>query len=192
MVRIEEMAQHISETERRSMEAERASVDRFTAAYLSDKVDNEFDARITGVTRFGLFVALAETGADGIIPIRSLPDDFYDHDETQHALIGRRSRRLYRLGAAIRVRLIEADPVTGSMMFHVTNLEGADIPGLQMAAPRPFPGKGRNEKRSWAGKNKDTREKRGASGGRRDKSDGPRPSRGGKSKSSPVKGKKRR
>ncbi|HEY0900899.1 MAG TPA: ribonuclease R [Micavibrio sp.] len=192
MVRMEEMAQHISETERKSMEAERSAVDRFTAAYLVDKIDNEFEARITGVTRFGLFVALAETGADGIIPIRSLPDDFYDHDETQHALIGRRSGRLYRLGAAIRVRLIEADPVTGSMMFHVTNMEGADIPGLQMAAPRPFPGRPGHTKRSWAGKNKDSREKRGPSGGRRDNSDGPRPPRGGKSKSAPGKGKKRR
>ncbi len=153
-VRIEEMAQHISDTERKSMEAERSTVDRFTATWLSEKINNEFEGRITGVTRFGLFVALNETGADGIIPIRTLPDDFYDHDEKQHALIGRRSRRLYRLGAAIRIRLAEADPITGGMVFAVTNTDGADIPGLMMAAPVMPRGKPHSEKRSWS-KNKD-------------------------------------
>ncbi len=187
MVRLEEMAQHISETERKSMEAERSAVDRFTAAFLSERTGGEFEGRITGVTRFGLFVSLQETGADGIVPIRTLPDDFYDHDEKQHALIGRRSGRLYRLGAEIRVRLAEADPVTGGMVFHVTNTDSADIPGLTMAAPRPFPGKSRSAKRSWGKKNK------AESGGRRHAAgDGPRPSRGGKSRGSPVKGKKRR
>ena len=159
MVRLEEMSQHISDTERKSMEAERSAIDRFTAAWLSERIDNEFDGRITGVTRFGLFVSLNETGADGIIPIRTLPDDFYDHDEKQHALIGRRSRRLYRLGAEIRVRLMEADPVTGGMVFGVTNTHGADIPGLMMAAPvTPRGGfsKPRAEKRSWnKGKGRD-------------------------------------
>lgn len=187
MVRLEEMSQHISDTERKSMEAERSAVDRFTASYLSERIDNEFDGRITGVTRFGLFVALKETGADGIIPIRSLPDDFYDHDETQHALIGRRSRRLYRLGAEIRVRLAEADPVTGGMVFAVTNTDGADIPGLMMAAPRPFPGRPRGEKRSWAKKDRDDRGGRRRDGGTGGRGDGPRPPKGGKSKKGPKK-----
>lgn len=149
VVRLEEMAQQISDTERRSMEAERASVDRFTATWLSERTGGEFDGRITGVTRFGLFVTLEGIGADGIIPMRSLPDDFYDHDEKQHALIGRRSRRLYRLGASLRVRLKEADPVTGGMVFAVTNTDSADIPGLMMAAPAAFRGKPQGEKRSW-------------------------------------------
>lgn len=149
VVRLEEMAQQISDTERRSMEAERASVDRFTATWLAERTGGEFDGRITGVTRFGLFVTLEGIGADGIIPMRSLPDDFYDHDEKQHALIGRRSRRLYRLGASLRVRLKEADPVTGGMVFAVTNTDSADIPGLMMAAPAAFRGKPQGEKRSW-------------------------------------------
>jgi ribonuclease R len=159
------------------MEAERSTVDRFTATWLSERIDGEFDGRISGVTRFGLFVSLSETGADGIIPIRTLPDDFYDHDEKQHALIGRRSRRLYRLGAAIRIRLAEADPVTGGMVFAVTNTDGADIPGLMMAAPAGFSGKPRGEKRSWS-KNK------GREGGGRERSErsgrGSRPFKGSK------------
>lgn len=159
MVRLEEMSQQISDTERRSMEAERASVDRFTATWLSERTGGEFDGRITGVTRFGLFVTLEGIGADGIIPMRSLPDDFYDHDEKQHALIGRRSRRLYRLGASLRVRLKEADPVTGGMVFAVTNTDSADIPGLMMAAPAAFRGKPQGEKRSWNKKKPAARER---------------------------------
>ena len=187
MVRLEEMSQQISDTERRSMEAERSTVDLFTATWLSERIDGEFDGRISGVTRFGLFVSLSETGADGIIPIRTLPDDFYDHDEKQHALIGRRSRRLYRLGAAIRIRLAEADPVTGGMVFAVTNTDGADIPGLMMAAPAGFSGKPHHEKRSW---NKKKRDDRGGERGSGDR--GPRPpSRGGK-KGRPGKSGKRR
>jgi ribonuclease R len=159
VVRLEEMAQQISDTERRSMEAERASVDRFTATWLAERTGGEFDGRITGVTRFGLFVTLEGIGADGIIPMRSLPDDFYDHDEKQHALIGRRSRRLYRLGASLRVRLKEADPVTGGMVFAVTNTDSADIPGLMMAAPAAFRGKPQGEKRSWNKKKPARRER---------------------------------
>lgn len=174
-VRLEEMSQQISDTERKSMEAERSTVDRFTAQYLSEKIDGEFEGRITGVTRFGLFVALNETGADGIIPIRTLPDDFYEHDEKQHALIGRRSRRLYRLGASIRIRLAEADPITGGMVFAVTNNDGADIPGLMMAAPAAFHGKPRSEKRSWTkGKDRDGRGERSERGPREKGRNGPK------------------
>lgn len=189
MVRLEEMSQHISETERRSMEAERSAVDRFTAAWLAERTGGEFDGRISGVTRFGLFVTLNESGADGIIPIRSLPDDYYDHDERQHALIGRRSRRLYRLGASLRVRLKEADPVTGGMVFAVTNADGADIPGLMMAAPAAYRGKPSSPKRSWDKKGKDKgRTRRGGGESRGPSGEGPRPPRGGKSKKGPRKG----
>lgn len=131
-VRLDEMAAHISATERSSAEAERNSVDRFTAAYLSDKIGQDFAGRISGVTRFGLFVKLAETGADGLVPIRTLPEDYYIHDEQQHALIGRRSRRVFRLGAPVAVRIVEADPLTASTVFELVNGEaGADIPGFK-------------------------------------------------------------
>lgn len=127
---LEERAQHISETERTSASAERSAVDRFTAAWLSQRIGAEFSARITGVTRFGLFIELDENGADGLIPIRSLPQDFYIHDEKQHALVGRKSGRLYRLGAAVQVYLREADGMTGSSVFALTTDAGADIPGV--------------------------------------------------------------
>jgi ribonuclease R len=128
---LEERAEHISKTERTSAEAERASVDRFTAQWMSERIGAEFSGRINGVTRFGLFVTLDENGADGLVPIRSLPDDYYIHDEQQHALIGRKSRRIYRLGAQLTVKIVEADGLTGSSVFAVVGKNGADIPGIK-------------------------------------------------------------
>ncbi len=138
--RLDEIAQHISSTERVSMVAERSAVDRFTAAYLSDKVGAIFDGRITGVTRFGLFVELAESGADGLIPIRTLNGDFYVHDEKAHALIGRRTGVAFMLGARVQVELIEADGLTGSTLLALHKhedgalVEGVDIPILSADA----------------------------------------------------------
>lgn len=140
IARIDEICQHISQTERTSMEAERSATDRFTAAYLSEKIGAEFSGRITGVTRFGLFVELDESGADGIIPMRSMKNDFYDHDEDQHALIGKRTGTVFRLGASVTVKLKEADGLTGSTVLELTgkSLKGADIPGLVFKTKKGF------------------------------------------------------
>ncbi len=133
-VRLEEMSEHISQTERTSAEAERNSIDRFAAAFLSTKTGATFQGRISGVTNFGLFVKLDESGADGLVPIRSLPQDYYIHDERQHVLIGRRNGLVYRLGANTTVALIECEPLTGRMIFEILG-EGADIPGLALKMP---------------------------------------------------------
>ncbi len=134
LARLDEIGQHVSFTERRAAGAERDAVDRFTAGFLADQVGADFAGRISGVTRFGLFVALSATGADGLVPISTLPDDFYEHDARQHALIGQRWGRTYRLGAAVRVRLMEADPLTGGTIFRLLDDDaGADPPWL----PRP-------------------------------------------------------
>jgi len=129
-----EMSEHISEAERLSMSAERSAMDRFTSLFLSGQVGNEFSGRISGVTRFGLFISLDETGADGIVPIRTLPKDYYIHDEGQHALIGRHHGLVFRLCAPITVKLIEADPIKGSTVFALVDENGADIPGFK---PQP-------------------------------------------------------
>ena len=80
-VTLTEKADQISQTERNSSSAERSAIDRFTAAWMSERIGAEFTGVINGVTRFGLFVTLDENGADGLIPMRSLPDDYYIHDE---------------------------------------------------------------------------------------------------------------
>jgi ribonuclease R len=112
-----EIAEHISDTERRSMLAERDSMDRFIAAYMEARIGAEFPGRISGVTRFGLFVKLDETGADGLIPISNLGTEYFHHDETGHALIGERSGLTFRLGERVTVKLAEAVPVTGGLRF---------------------------------------------------------------------------
>jgi ribonuclease R len=122
-----EVGDHISATERRAAQAEREVVDRYTAAFLAAQVGASFAGRISGVTRFGLFVKLAQTGADGLVPIRSLPADFYQHDERNHRLVGRRSRRIFTLGDPVEVRLAEADVVTGGLILALV-AEAADAP----------------------------------------------------------------
>lgn len=164
IARIEEICQHISGTERTSMEAERNSVDRFTAAYLSEHVGATFEGRITGVTRFGLFVELNESGADGIVPMRSMKNDFYEHDEDQHALIGKRTKTIFRLGAAVTVRLKEADGLTGSTVLELTgkSVKGADIPGLVFKTKKGFdPKRGGGKGNKPRGKNSQRNPKKG-------------------------------
>jgi ribonuclease R len=114
-----EMGEHISATERQASAAERDAVDRFTAAYLADRIGAQFIARIGGVARFGLFVTLADTNADALIPIGSLPDDYYIHDEDHHLLRGRHNRKEYKLGDTVEVILAEADPLTGSLICNI-------------------------------------------------------------------------
>jgi ribonuclease R len=112
-------ANHISMAERRAEAAERDATDRYVAAFMRERVGATFPARIVGVTRFGLFVRVLETGAEGLIPVSTLPDDRYDHDESFHALIGRRWGRTYRLGERASVRLVESSPLTGGLVFHL-------------------------------------------------------------------------
>jgi ribonuclease R len=117
--RFPDTALHITSTERRAQLAERDAIDRYLAAYMVDKVGANFAARISGVTRFGLFVTVVESGASGLVPVRSLPDDFWQHDEREQTLTGRRTRLAFRLALEVDVRLAEASPVTGGLVFHI-------------------------------------------------------------------------
>jgi ribonuclease R len=119
------------------MAAERDSTDRYVAAYMADRVGAEFPGRVTGVTRFGLFVRLAETGAEGLIPIRSLGGEFFRHDERAQALVGERSRHAYRMGDALEVTLEEAAPVTGGLRFALAGVAGAPAPKTRSGRFRP-------------------------------------------------------
>ena len=88
---MEEIGAHLSVTERRAATAERESVNRFSSAYLSNKIGEEFSGRISGVTKFGIFVTLDAIAVDGLVPIRSLTDDYYRFDEKRMALRGSRA-----------------------------------------------------------------------------------------------------
>ena len=132
-----EIAEHISTTERRSMLAERDSNDRFIAAFLEARIGATFPGRISGVTRFGLFIKLDETGADGLVPIANLGTEFFHHDEGAHALVGERSGLTYRLGERVIVKLEEAVPVTGGLRFEM-------VEGGHEGKPAGRHGSGRN------------------------------------------------
>ena len=133
--RLGEFAEHISMTERRAMAAERDSTDRYVAAFMEDRVGATFDARITGVTRFGLFVRLRETGAEGLLPARALGTEFFRHDERKHAMIGDRTGTAYKLGDIVSVRLVEAAPLTGGLRF---DLAEASTPTRKMGGRPSF------------------------------------------------------
>jgi len=116
----ENIAEQISATERRAALAERDAVDRYLSAYMADKVGARFAARVSGVARFGLFVTLLESGANGLLPLSSLPDDYWMHDETTQTLNGRKTRQSFRLTQELTVRLKEASPVTGGLVFDLS------------------------------------------------------------------------
>jgi ribonuclease R len=126
------IAEHISATERRAAAAERSAMDRYRASLLGGAIGTVFEARITGVASFGVFVTLPETGADGLVPISTLPSDYYDHDAAHHRLVGRRTGRIFALGDAVNATLVEADTIGGRMVFRLD-----DHAGSRTAAPVP-------------------------------------------------------
>ncbi|MFL5265325.1 MAG: ribonuclease R [Stellaceae bacterium] len=117
--RLEAIGEHISGTERRAAAAERAAIDRYRAMLLAGSIGNLFAARISGVSSFGLFVTLLENGADGLVPISTLPSDYYDRDARMHRLIGRHGGRVFKLGDDVLVRLVDADGMGGRLVFRI-------------------------------------------------------------------------
>ena len=124
---LEETGKHISDTERRSMIAERDTTDRYLAAFLSDRIGAELTGRISGIQRFGAFVKLDETGADGLIPVRSLGSEFFHFDADSQTLQGSDTGLTLGLGLRVTVRLAEAVPVTGGLMLELLNVDGKAI-----------------------------------------------------------------
>ena len=157
------IADQVTQTERRSMAAERDAMDRYIAAFLQDRVGATFTGRITGVTRFGLFVRLEETGADGLVPVGSLGTEYFTHDDRAHALVGDRTGQRYTLGRTVEVKLKEATPVTGGLLFEMLSDAGPRDPN----APAPRLG--------MRGRGGDDRPKRGAN-----RPGGPKPPKGGR------------
>ncbi len=131
-------AEHITATERRATLAERDSTDRYLALYLQHRVGELFQARVSGVTKFGLFATLTESGASGFLSMASLPDDYWMFDERTQTLSGRKSRVVFSLAQEIEVRLNEARPVTGGLLL---GLAGAPARGRPRADGKAKPTK---------------------------------------------------
>ena len=125
---LEATAEQISKTERRSMVAERDTNDRYLAAYLSERVGNEFTGRVSGVQRFGMFVKLDETGADGLIPVSAIGTEYFHFNEDTQTLVGETTRTTLGVGARVTVRLAEAIPTTGGLTLELLTLDGKALP----------------------------------------------------------------
>jgi ribonuclease R len=124
---LNEVGARLSAAERRAMAAERETADRLIAHHLADRVGATFAARISGMTRAGLFVVLAETGASGFVPAATLGRDYFVYDEARQRMVGESSGESYRLGDTVEAKLVEAAPVAGALRFEIV---GGGRPGV--------------------------------------------------------------
>ena len=139
--RLSNISSDISDLERRAMAAERETTDRLIAFHLADNIGATFHGRISGVTRSGLFVRLADTGADGYIPARTIGTEYFYYDEQRQALIGEHSGETHRMGSSVTVRLVEAIPTAGALRFELLS-QGQKSDSTDSSSGRRF-GRGR-------------------------------------------------
>ncbi len=131
-VQLDEMAEHLVRTERRSMAAEREATDRYLAHFLADRIGAEFEGRITGVTGSGLFIRLEETGADGFCPASRISDEYWGYQEAAQALVGETTGKRYELGQPVRVRLDEVTPLEGGLLLELLSDPRPRRPGEKL------------------------------------------------------------
>ncbi|WP_234032061.1 ribonuclease R [Porphyrobacter sp. SLTP] len=131
---LQQVSDAISQTERRAMEAERDTIDRYVAAWLSARVGEVFDTRITGVQAFGFFATIVGLGGDGLVPISTLGGEYFRHDEAAQALVGSDSGTTYASGDRLKLKLAEANPLTGALKFV---LPDADASRIETRGARP-------------------------------------------------------
>ena len=115
----ERIGEQISGLERRAMEAERETVDRYVAAFLSDQRGQVVLCRITGVQPFGFFATVVELGGDGLVPVSTIGDEYFRYDEKAQQLVGEETGTTYRQGQKLKLRIAEANPVSGSLRFEL-------------------------------------------------------------------------
>jgi ribonuclease R len=123
LVRVSEV---ISAAERRAMEAERDTIDRYVAAWLAERVGEVFDTRVTGVQKFGFFATILGLGGDGLVPVSTLGAERFHYDEKTQVLEGEQTGTRYAMGDRLRLKLAEANPLTGALKFELE--EGGSAP----------------------------------------------------------------
>ncbi|MGN6357469.1 MAG: S1 RNA-binding domain-containing protein, partial [Novosphingobium sp.] len=144
LVRVSEA---ISAAERRAMEAERETIDRYVAAWLSSRVGEVFETRNTGVQKFGFFATIMGLGGDGLVPVSTLGREYFAYDEAAQRLVGQDSGTTYAPGDRLKLRLAEANPLTGALKFELPEGGGKVEPRGDRPAPRakPKPKGGKHE-----------------------------------------------
>ncbi len=122
---MDRIGQSISQLERRAMEAERETIDRYVAAYLAAHIGEVMEARITGVQNFGFFATVEGVGGDGLVAARDLGAEYFHFDEAGKRLVGEHSGEAFTLGQRIELRLVEANPVSGALRFELPDGKGS-------------------------------------------------------------------
>ncbi|RYD54123.1 MAG: ribonuclease R [Sphingomonadales bacterium] len=122
---MDRIGESISQLERRAMEAERDTVDRYVAAYLAQHVGEVMDAKITGVKDFGFFATIEGIGGDGLVPARDLGTEYYRYDEASQRLVGEQTGEFFALGMRLKLRLADANPVSGALRFELPDGKGS-------------------------------------------------------------------
>jgi len=138
---LSKVTEAISQTERRAMEAERDTIDRYVAAWLAGRVGETFKTRITGVQSFGFFATILGLGGDGLVPVSSLGREYFRYEEAARALVGQNTGTRYATGDTLELRLGEANPLTGALKFEVIDSEGGKP--IEPRGARPEANKGR-------------------------------------------------
>ena len=136
-----EIGEHISMLERRAMEAERETIDRYVAAFLADKVGQILRCRITGVQPFGFFATVEDLGGDGLVPAAILGNEYFRYDEAARALVGEDSGETYRVGQHLELKLVEANPASGALRFELPEGKFAGAPRVAQRRDRVRTGK---------------------------------------------------
>ncbi len=154
----------ISVTERRAMEAERDTIDRYVAAWLAGKVGEVFETRITGVQSFGFFATILGFGGDGLVPVSTLGQDYFRYDEAAQALIGEKTGEKYVVGQRLELRLGEANPLTGALKFELPDGKGDRIEPRGNRPERKGRGQGRPKAKDGKDKPRRPQGKRGRPG----------------------------
>ena len=130
----EELCEHASDMEQVAATAERASIKYKQVEFMGDRLGQEFDGSVSGVTEFGLYVEVTENLCEGMIPLRSLQDDYYEFDERNYCLVGRRYHKRYSLGDKVRIRVERANLERRQLDFAIVGEDG------RPAAPAPAQG----------------------------------------------------
>ena len=136
---METLGEHISMLERRAMEAERETIDRYVAAFLSDRVGQLLACRISGVQPFGFFATVEGLGGDGLVPAAILGNEYFRYDEAAKALVGDDTGETFRQGQKLELKLVEANPVSGALRFELPQGKfggGGTGPRKDRTAPR--------------------------------------------------------
>ena len=152
---LQDISDQISQSERRAMEAERDTIDRYVAAWLSGRIGETFDTRITGVQGFGFFATIIGLGGDGLVPVSTLGAEYFRHDEAAQTLIGEDSGTRYSAGDHLKLNLAEANPLTGALKFVPVDSDGNPVEvrgGRSAPNPRKSKGPSRNSSKYKVGK----------------------------------------